>query len=286
MPTCGTHRATRAHSSLDSRDHRIAPVHCLLIPDAHHHEPQPMELEVTPGILGELLWSRVPPITVDLDDDPSSDEKVDQADAGYADLRSDSETRIVQRKPHKRLGARARAPIREQHPRASVARQDSLEGRQLVRADHTHPHGAVEHRDGELTWQAPHTLRDRVQRADAPRVGRALVDQWVPVRAELGPVGERQGYPTAVGAPESGSLTRQPHLRQPVLRNPETEGLCRRGAGGEAPDPQCADDEGRRTGRRVHAAARADHQPGVHRGGNGTWRHPQGEQLGSREAEG
>ena len=168
MSMGGPHRATGPHSALDSGDHRIALVHGLLVSHPHHHEPEAMKFEVTPGVLGSLLRSRVPSLTVDLDDHPGSDEEVDEADAGYADLRCDSKAGVMQSQPHERLGARACPSVREGHPRASVIRDDRLECGQLVRADCADAQSTVEHRDGELTREAPHALRDRVQPADAP----------------------------------------------------------------------------------------------------------------------
>lgn len=135
MPTCSADRSSRAHGALNGSHDRVAPTHGLVVSHTHHHEPEPMKLEVAPSILGALLRGRVPSLTVHFDDDTRSDQQIDEADPGDVRLRRDAEPLVVQCQPHERLSARARPCVGEVHPRSTFVRHGGLERGQLMRTD-------------------------------------------------------------------------------------------------------------------------------------------------------
>lgn len=100
LATGGSHRVTRSHSALDRRDNRLAPVHSLVVAHTDDDEPEAVQLKISPRVLSPLLRSGMPALTIDLDDNTSADEHVDEADAGNPHLRCHTKARVMQSQPH------------------------------------------------------------------------------------------------------------------------------------------------------------------------------------------
>lgn len=91
-------RAARSHRTHDGGDHLIL-LEGLVVTHSDNHIPESNQLEVTTVVLGTLLRSRVPLLTVDLHDDTCPHQQVHSSYAGNPHLRGDPEPCVVQYEP-------------------------------------------------------------------------------------------------------------------------------------------------------------------------------------------
>lgn len=154
-----------------------------------------------------------------------------------------------------------------------------------MRPDDAETEGAIKNGDGVVARKAPHALCHRVEPTDPPGLCRGPVSQRMPVCTKARSVGERKGNPTAVGTPQSGRLAWQPHLRQPLLRNPESEALGGSRARSKPTDSEGPHDMSGCARGRVHTATSAGHDLRMDRSGDRSRGNTQRKQLRSSQAE-